>query len=474
MRNGGNSVSAPSELHELSIAAAARQLASRDLSPVELTQACLARIEAVEPRVKAFVTIVAEQALTAARQAEGEIQQGRYRGPLHGIPVALKDLYDTAGIATTSSSRQREHYVPASDATVTTRLAEAGTILLGKTTTHEFAYGVVTPPTSNPWNLDHIPGGSSGGSGAALAAGECLGATGSDTGGSIRIPSAFCGVTGIKPTFGRVSKFGVSPLSYSLDHAGPMARTVRDCALLLGIMAGYDPRDRCSVQRDVPDYTAELDGGVQGLRFGVPTDYYFAGADPEVKAAVETAIQLLAAQGAEIMEVKVPYLELSSAIAWPIVFGEASGIHQGTLRATPELFEPDVRALLEVGEFISATTYVKAQRARGLLARGMQDTFATHDLTALLAPTLPVTAARHGQLSYNFGTEEPLISAATRLALPGNLTGLPALSVPCGFSSAGLPIGLQIIGRPFDEATVLRVGQSYEAATDWTTRRPGL
>jgi aspartyl-tRNA(Asn)/glutamyl-tRNA(Gln) amidotransferase subunit A len=467
-------MSTSSALTDLTIAEAARQLASRDLSPVELTQACLARIDAVEPRVRAFVTVVAEQALSAARQAEAEIQQGNYRGPLHGIPIALKDLYDTAGIPTTSSSRQRERYVPTTDATVTTRLAEAGSILLGKTTTHEFAYGVITAPTSNPWNLDHIPGGSSGGSGAALAAGECLGATGSDTGGSIRIPSAFCSVTGIKPTFGRVSKHGVAPLSYSLDHAGPMARTVRDCALLLQAMAGYDPRDRCSVQRDVPDYTAELDGGVTGLRFGVPADYYFAGADPEVKAAVELAIQLLAEQGAEVLEVSIPHIELASAIAWPIVFGEASSFHQGMLRAAPELYGADVRTLLEVGEFVPATTYVKAQRARSLLARGMQETFARRQLTALLAPTLPVTAARHGQLSYTYGAEEPVISAATRLALPGNLTGLPALSVPCGFSSAGLPIGLQIIGRPFDEATVLRVGQAYEAATDWTTRRPAL
>ena len=281
-------------------------------------------------------------------------------------------------------------------------------------------------------------------------------------------------MTGIKPTFGRVSKHGVAPLSYSLDHAGPMARTVRDCALLLQAMAGYDPLDRCSVQRDVPDFTAALDGGVKSLRFGIPTDYYFAGADPEVKAAVEQAIQLLADQGAEVLEVSIPYIELSSAIAWPIVFGEASSFHQGTLRAAPELYGADVRTLLEVGEFIPATTYVKAQRARSLLARGMQETFATHQLTALLAPTLPVTAARHGQLSYNFGAEEPLISAATRLALPGNLTGLPALSVPCGFSSAGLPMGLQIIGRPFDEVIVLRIGQAYEAATDWTTRRPEL
>jgi aspartyl-tRNA(Asn)/glutamyl-tRNA(Gln) amidotransferase subunit A len=465
-------MSAGTDLGYLSITDAATRIHDRELSPVELTRACLDRITDVEPKTQAFVTVLADSALATARQAEQEIGRGDYRGPLHGIPIALKDLYNTKGVPTTSSSRQRADYVPAYDAASTERLAAAGTVLLGKLVTHEFAYGVVSQPTCNPWDLDCIPGGSSGGSGAAVAAGECLGAMGSDTGGSIRIPSAFCGITGIKPTFGRASKYGVAPLGYSLDHVGPMTRTVADAALMLQAVSGFDPRDRCTVDRPVPEFSASLHDGVHGLRVGVPANYYFDNLDPEVRSAVEDAIRVLEGQGLAIEQVQIPWIEYALPAEFAICFGEASSFHQRYLRAHPEWYTPDVRLLLEAGELLPATTYVKAQRARVLIQQGFREAFESHRLDALLTPTLPVTAPRHDQQLFEHGEPEPVILACVRLSCPANLTGLPALSVPCGFSTAGLPIGLQVIGRPFDEATVLRIGQAYQSATDWHERRP--
>jgi aspartyl-tRNA(Asn)/glutamyl-tRNA(Gln) amidotransferase subunit A len=467
-------VSGTTELAYLSIREAADQIQARTLSPVELTRACLDRIAEVEPQVQAFVTVLAESAIAAARQAEAEIGRGDYRGPLHGISIALKDLYHVQGIPTTASSKLRADYVPTYDATATEHLAAAGAILLGKVTTHEFAYGMVSPPTRNPWDLDRIPGGSSGGSAAALAAGECLGALGSDTGGSIRIPSSFCGVTGIKPTFGRTSKYGVTPLSYSLDHVGPMARTVADAALMLQAISGSDPRDRCAADRAVPDFSASLHHGVQGMVLGVPTTVYFDNIDPEVETAVRQAITLLEREGAIITEVALPSLSYALAAEFAILMSEASAYHQRDLRASPDHYTPDVRLFLELGELLPATTYLKAQRARHLIKHDVQRTFEEHGLSALLAPTMPGTAPRHDQQTYTFEVEEPTTLACVRLSGPANLTGLPALSVPCGVASDGLPIGLQIIGKPFDEATVLRIGQTYETATDWTSRHPPL
>ena len=467
-------MSAATDLSYRSIREAAALIKARTLSPVELTQACLDRIAQVEPRVQAFVTLLAEPALAAARQAEAAIGRGDYRGPLHGVPIALKDLYYTQGIPTTASSKVRADYVPTYDAAATERLADAGAILLGKVTTHEFAYGMGSPPTRNPWDLDRSPGGSSGGSGAALAAGESLGALGSDTGGSIRIPSAFCGVAGIKPTFGRVSKYGVTPLAYSLDHVGPMARGVADAALLLQAISGYDPRDRCTADRPVPDFSANLHDGVRGLVLGVPRNQYFDNLDPEVETAVRQAISCLEREGAVIEEVALPSLTYAVAAWWAICLVEASSFHQRSLRASPDLYTPDVRLYLELGELVPGTIYLKAQRARGLIKQDFRRAFEERGLAALLAPTVPGTAPGHDQETDDFGIEEPVESAIDRLSCPANLSGLPALSVPCGFSAAGLPIGLQIIGRPFDEATVLRIGQSYEAATDWTSRHPEL
>lgn len=462
-------------LYSLSLLEAAALVKSGEVSPVDLAQACLGRIAAVEPRVEAFVTLTTELALEQAKAAEAAIQQGEYRGPLHGIPIALKDLYNTKGIKTTSSSKVRADYIPEYDSMSAELLAKAGAVLLGKVTTHEFAYGIVSQPTHNPWDLARIPGGSSGGSGAAVASEECFGAMGSDTGGSIRIPSSFCGIAGIKPTFGRASKYGVAALGFSLDHVGPMTRRVADAAVMLQAVAGYDPRDLCSVDKPVPDFSADLNAGVKGLTLGMPTNYYFDDIDPEVKAAVEAAIKVLEAEGATVKPVTIPYIEYSLAAEFAIVMPEASAYHQVELRQRPELYNPDVRDFLEAGELIPAPLYVKAQRFRVLLKQGFRQAFEANGLDALVVPTLPATAPRMDQALNNFGgKEEPVTVSAVRYSCPANLTGLPAMSLPCGFSSANLPIGLQIIGRPFAEATVLRVAQAYEQVTDWHTRRPPL
>jgi aspartyl-tRNA(Asn)/glutamyl-tRNA(Gln) amidotransferase subunit A len=463
-----------SELNVLSITDAAEQIRSHRLSPVELVRAVLDRIEAVDSRVHAYVTVLADAAMVEARQAEQTIQSGEYCGPLHGIPIAVKDLYDTAGVRTTSSSRVRAEYVPSRNAAAVERLRAAGAVVVGKTVTHEFAYGVVSSPTRNPWNLEHIPGGSSGGSAAALAACECLGALGTDTGGSIRIPASATGVSGIKPTYGRVSKFGVMPLSWSLDHAGPLARNVADLAIMLACLAGRDARDPTSAREPVGDYLSDLNAGLRGLRIGVPSNYFFDACDPEVESDVRAAAALLADHGAEVREVTVPDIDLAPVAEFAIVIPEASAIHQRALRRQPADYGDDIRPLLEVGEFYLATHYLKAQRVRALIRNGLRRTF--DGLDALLTPTLPHPAARHDQagLPGPNGVEEPVINAYVRTCCPFNLSGQPALSVPCGFTQAGLPVGLQIVGRPFDEAIVLRIGQAYQSMTDWHTRKPPL
>jgi aspartyl-tRNA(Asn)/glutamyl-tRNA(Gln) amidotransferase subunit A len=457
-----------------SIGEAALRIRTRQLSPVELTKAVLDRIDAVDDRVKAYVTVLHDDALEQARQAEQAITNGEYRGPLHGIPIAVKDLYDTAGVRTTSSSKVRADHVPVRDAAAVERLRAAGAVIVGKTVTHEFAYGVISSPTRNPWNLDHIPGGSSGGSAAALAAAECLGALGSDTGGSIRIPASATGVVGLKPTYGRVSKYGVMPLSWSLDHAGPMASRVADVAMMLGELAGYDARDPSSAREPVDDYSQNLREGVRGLRLGVPANYFFDNCEPEVESAVRTAIRVLADQGADIRDVTIPELELAPVVELAIVIPEASAIHQPWLRERPSDYGEDVRMFLEAGEFYLATHYLKAQRVRTLIRDGLRR--ACEGLDALLTPTLPQPAARVDQNAFDGpnGTVEPVINAYVRTCCPFNLSGQPALSVPCGFTSNGLPVGLQIVGRPFDEAIVLRIGHAYEAATDWHRRTPPL
>jgi aspartyl-tRNA(Asn)/glutamyl-tRNA(Gln) amidotransferase subunit A len=460
--------------YELTLAEATEKIKTKELSPVELTESVLARIESVEPKITAFATVTVDIARKAAAQAEQEIAVGEYRGPLHGIPMGIKDLYETAGVATTSSSKVRSDYVPTHDSAVVEKLSAAGMVMVGKTHTHEFAFGAVTPTTRNPWDVEYVPGGSSGGSGAAVAAGECMVGMGSDTGGSIRIPASVCGTVGLKPTYGRVSRRGVASLSWALDHVGPLTRTVRDTALVMDAIAGYDRADPASVDVPVPDFTAELDAGVAGLRIGVPTNYFTDRVDPEVAQAVSTAIALLEEQGARLREVTIPLAEYIAPTEWAIMLPEASAYHQGMLREKAALYGDDVRLFLETGELVLATDYIKALRARTLIQQAWRGMFESIDV--LIAPTLATPAFRvdEPEITWPDGSQEAATDSYVRLSAPANVTGLPALSVPCGFTTGGLPIGMQILGRPFSEPTLLTVGEAYESATDWAKLAPAL
>jgi len=462
-----------SKPNQLSIATASELIRGRELSPVELVDAVLDRIDAVDDRVRAFVVVVADRARTAAREAERQIGAGELRGALHGIPVAVKDLCDTAEIPTTANSRTLEGNVPSRDAACVERLLAAGAVLIGKTRMDEFAYGVTTPGTRNPWNLDRIAGGSSGGSAAAIAADESLLALGSDTAGSIRIPSAACGVVGLKPTYGRISTFGMIPLSWSLDHAGPIAGSVRDAALALAVLAGHDPRDPASAPAPTDDYVAALKLGVDDLTLGVPTNYFFENLTPGVELAVRGAIDVLAAAGATIVDVPVPLTEYAVAIAFALCLPEASTYHARTLRERGTLYSEGVRLYLELGALRPGTEYVRALCAREAIRRAWREAFTGID--AIVAPTLPATAAEIDQVVFPLPAgEEAIVPAYLRLCAPANVVGLPSLSVPCGFDDDGLPVGLQIIGRPFCEATVLRIGEGYERATPWHDKVPAL
>lgn len=458
------------EPYELTLAGAAEKIKAKELSPVELTASVLARIDAVEDKITAFATLTPDLATKAAELAEAEIAAGNYRGPLHGIPVGIKDLYETAGVATTSSSKVRADYIPTQDSAVVEKLFAAGSVMVGKTHTHEFAFGAVTPTTRNPWDLDRMPGGSSGGSGAAVAAGECFLGMGSDTGGSIRIPASVCGTVGLKPTYGRVSRRGVASLSWSLDHVGPLTRTVADAALVMNAIAGYDRADPASVDVPVPDFTAQLD--VAGLTIGVPTNYYTERLDPEVAAAVSAAIAVLVEQGARTREIEIPLPQYVLPTEWAIMLPEASAYHQEMLRDKADLYTEDVRLFLEVGELVLATDYIKALRARTLIQQRWRDMFT--DIDVLIAPTLttPALPVDDPRVTWPDGSTESATDSYVRFSAPANVTGLPALSVPCGFTGTGLPVGMQIIGKPFAEPLLLGVGQAYESATSWAKLAP--
>ena len=458
------------EPFQLSLSAAAGEIEARRLSPVELIDSVLGRIEATEPVLGAFACVTADSAREAARQAEREIAAGRYLGPLHGIPLGVKDLFDSAGVAATSSSRVRADNVPESDSVPVERLRAAGMIPVGKTHTHEFAFGAITPTTRNPWDTGRIPGGSSGGSGAAVAAGSCMVGLGSDTAGSIRIPSSLCGTVGLKPTYGRASRRGVASLSWSLDHVGPLTRNVVDCALVLNAIAGFDRLDPATVDVPVPDHASGLDRGIAGLRVGVPSNYFSDHVHDDVAAAVRAAIGVLEEQGAQLREVTIPYADQVLPAEWAILLPEASAYHQETLRVKGDLYTDDVRLFLEVGELVLATDYIKALRVRTLMQQGWAAMF--EDIDVLVTPGMPVAAPEVGatHVAWPDGTTEDVTTALVRLTSPGNLTGLPVLALPVGFDGAGLPLGMQVTGRPFDEATVLRVGAAYEAASDTVGR----
>ncbi|MCW2772113.1 MAG: amidase [Nocardioides sp.] len=458
---------------DLDILTARTAIRRGDLSPVELTQACLARIDEVDGAVNAYVEVYAEDALAAAQQAEDEIGRGVDRGPLHGIPVAVKDLFDVAGRVTGAGSRSLADAPPAAlDAHSVGLLREGGAVILGKTHTHEFAFGSTTPQTGNPWDLDRVPGGSSGGSAAALALDTCLMALGTDTAGSIRMPAALCGVVGIKPTYGRVSKSGIAPLSWSLDHAGPLTRYVADAAAALQVMAGHDPADVGSRDVPVPDYLARLGDGVDGLTIAVPVNHYAENLSPGMQEAYEQAVAVLEQLGATVVPVELPLAPAYMGATFAIMMAEASAYHRHRLGPLGDLYTEDVRTLLEAGLSLPAVDYVDGQRTRGLVQAEWQQILSTADV--VVVPTLPTSAALRGAavLDITDSYSESIMSSYVRLSCPANLTGLPALSVPCGVDAQGLPLGLQIIGRAFDEATVLQVGAAYERATTWHQLRP--
>ena len=461
-----------SELHFLTIREAADLLRSQQLSPVELTRAFLDRIDATDGQLHSFITLLREEALADARLAEAEILRGEYKGPLHGIPFALKDLYDTAGIRTTAGSRVDFDRVPSQDATTTSRLKEAGGILLGKLAMHEFALGgpdftTPFPPARNPWNLDHITGGSSSGSGSAVASGQCMGALGSCTGGSIRGPASLCGIVGIKATYGRVSRAGVVTLSWSQDHCGPMTWTVEDAAYMLQAIAGYDPKDPTTSSAPVPNYSQSLREDIKGITIGVPRHFFFADSpevNQEVIVAVEKGLEVLQGLGANIVDVNIPSLDYVRAANTIIMLSEAFAFHEKNLKSRPQEFGEMVRARFRIGGLFSASDYVQAQRVRKLVKREFAQVHQQVDV--LVTPTMTQPAAAFE------GYDATSTIAGRSFTAPFNLTGLPAISVPCGFTAAGLPVGMQISGKPFDEPGIFRVAYAYQQQARWFERRP--
>ena len=461
------------ELYFLTIGEASGLIKDKKLSPVELTQAYLDRMGAIDGKVKSYVTPLPESALQEARVAEADIQKGNYHGPLHGVPIGLKDLYDTKGVRTTGQSKVFEHRVPTEDATVVTKLQEAGTVLLGKLAMHEFALG--GPKTSlfdqanNPWNLEHVTGGSSSGSGAAIAAGLAMGSLGSDTGGSIRGPAALCGIVGLKPTYGRVSRYGVLPLSWSLDHVGPMTWTVEDAALMLQVIAGHDPKDPTSSKEPVPDYSAALQTDLKGVRVGVPRHYFFAddvGLDDDTRNSVEKGIQTLKELGATVRDIEIPSLSLASIANTVIMIAEANAYHAKNLKSQPQNYGDIVRSRFILGGAFTSADYIQSMRARSRLRREFAQAFESVDIMAMPVMSKPAAALK------DF---DPMGMMMTPSMMgPFNQTGLPAMSVPCGFSSLGLPIGMQIAAAPFNEAAVIRAGHAYQQQSRWHDQRPNV
>ncbi|TXL70537.1 amidase [Vineibacter terrae] len=461
-------------LHTLSIAEAGGRLRAGTLTSTALTRAALERIATFDGALDSFITLTAERALADAATADADFKAGIDKGPMQGIPYGLKDIYDTAGIRTTCHSKLRLDVVPTTDSVVAQRLKDGGGVLLGKLATHEFAIGgpsfdLPFPPARNPWQRDHIPGGSSSGSGAAVAAGFCRMAMGSDTGGSIRGPAAFCGIVGLKPTYGLVSRRGVFPLSYTLDHCGPLARTVEDCALTMQVIAGYDAQDPASADVDMPDFSRGLDWGVHGLKIAVPRHFYARadGVSPETIGFIDSAAEALARQGAKVEEVTLPDYDLFNACGRIILNAEAYAIHEQDFQTRPLDYARMTYSRIITGALISAADLTQALRLRRELA------------TALNAQVLQrydalITASSLGQAPRFTDYRDGYPTAWPMQSMPFNVTGNPAMSVPTGFSSAGLPLSLQIVGRPFDEPMVLRIGAALERALGLVDRWPAL
>ena len=466
-------MSAREPLHELSIAEAGKRLRAGTLTSTALTQHALDRIAALDPLLNAFILVTKERALADADRADRELKAGIDKGPMHGIPHALKDIYETAGIRTTCHSKLMVDHVPHEDGTAVAKLAAGGAVLLGKLSTHEFAIGgpsfdLPFPPARNPWNRDHFPGGSSSGSGVAVAAGIVRTAMGSDTGGSIRGPAAYSGIVGLKPTYGRVSRRGVFPLSYTLDHCGPLSWSVEDTALTMQVVAGHDPLDPASADVPVPDFAAELGHGLNGLKLAYPRSFFATvdGISPEVIAGIDRAVQDLARLGATVEEIKLPDYELFNACGRVILTAEAYAVHEENLIKRGGDYGRLSYQRMMPGAIVSAADLIQALRMRRelyeVLARVLEDHDAIVTVNAL-APAIRLDA---------FPVDATLRTPGH--TIPFNVTGHPALAVPTGFAKSGLPIGLQIIGRPFDEPTVLRIGAAYESVAQWTTKRPQI
>jgi len=463
----------------LSIKEAAGEIHSGLITPAELVAETLERVDALDGDLKAFITVMRDQAYEDAERLEQELRTGLYRGPLHGVPIGIKDIIAVKGVHTTAGSKVLAHYVSQEDAMVVEQLRKNGAIIIGKTNTHEFAYGTYTPPTRNPWDHERIPGGSSGGSAVAVAMSMSLGAIGTDTGGSIRIPAACCGVTGLKPTYGRVSCHGVIPLSWSLDHVGPLARSAEDCAIIFDAIAGYDPRDPNSISGPPSRPTASLIAGpegrdtlsLQGLALGVPQEDYLAPLDPEVRAAWQAALLVLREEGAEVVDVELPLatIEVYRTIQKP----EASLAHmqKGWLSEHRDDYTAMTLQRLLEGQQIPAVNYLRALHQRRIFSHSMRSML--QRVNALVLPTLPIPAILREQANQEIsidGIMENATTALLRLNMPFNLAGLPAISFPCGFTINGLPIGLQVAGRSFEESTVLRIAHAYQQLTDWHRR----
>jgi aspartyl-tRNA(Asn)/glutamyl-tRNA(Gln) amidotransferase subunit A len=456
----------------------AKMISSRELSPVDLAAATLRQIERSQPVLNAFLERFTHDFKASALRAEEEITAGNYRGPLHGIPIGLKDLIDVQGHMTTAGSAALKAQAAGSDATVTRKLREAGALIAGKLNMVEFAFGFssVNPHTGdvkNPWNTERVAAGSSSGSAAAVAVGAAAMALGSDTGGSIRMPAAACGITGLKPTYGIVSRTGVLDLSWSSDHVGPMCRTAIDCALMMNAIAGHDPLDPTSSSREMPDFTSELDRGIAGLRIGLPTDYFFESVDPEISAAVMEAATHLKSEGAELSEIAMPWVSLGRAVNVAVFMPEAAAAHQELLAERGDLYSPAVRLRLHAGLDISAVDYIHAQRARAKFSHQMAE--AMRDVDLLITPTVPIqtptlaeTTPPDGSLFSTSSGEFPNFTGVF------NTTGQPSISLNCGFTSDGMPIGMMISGKPFCDSQVLGIAHMYQRNSDWAGRTPPL
>ena len=469
------------EIPFLSATELAEMYRSGQVSPVEATEAYLARIEQVDPALNSYITVTAEQARAEARQAQEEISAGQVRGPLHGIPVAVKDQFCTAGVATTGGSEILRDYVPDYDATVMARLKDAGAVLLGKLNMSEFAMGdAFHHPYGrprNPWDLSRNPGTSSSGSGGATAAFLCATSLGEDTAGSIRGPAAFCGLVGIRPTWGLVSRYGMLASTWSMDAAGPISRTVKDCAATLGAIAGYDPNDPYTRNAPVPDYLEGLESGVRGLRVGVISDRVNAdGVEPDVRDAVNAAVAHMGELGAEVQDISIPLIADSAAISTTLIYVDATAVHRQGLRDHPEKYDHNNRVRLLTGALVPAQAHHKAARLRQMLRDQILDALDQVDVLALPASSVQATPIPTEAGMAKNGKEDFLnmLGGRRTYTSPFNVASVPAMSINCGFTSDNLPVGLQLVGRPFDEPTLFRAAYAYEQSTDWHTRRPPI